>query len=187
MLAAGLLLVCGGCGSKNTPGILDRVTSKPHAAPVRKATPADSISPYMVAAVPATKTSAATVEVKFELAGRPDVGQPLDVNVVILPVAVGLDEIAGKLQGEDGLQILSGDVIPPTEKPIVGTPINHTLKVRASRDGIFTLSAVISAAYGGQAVTQTFAFPIIAGAGLANAGTPARIATAPGAAPAATR
>ncbi len=173
---AALSLIAAGCGSKNQPGLLDRVVTKPHPA-VKRAVPSDGISPDMVAAVSAAN-GAAAVQVKFELTGRPDVGAPVDVNLVIIPVAVGLDEISGKVQAEDGLQILSGDVIAPVAKPVAGTPISHTLKIRPQRDGIFTLSTVISSEYGGQATSQSFAFPVIAGNGLAEAAAPARLAGA---------
>jgi hypothetical protein len=179
---AALSLLAAGCGSKNQPGLLERVVTKPHPAP-KRAVPFDGISPDMVTAVSATKGTAA-VQVKFELTGRPDVGEPVDVNLVIVPLAVGLDEISGKIQAEDGLQILSGDVIAAVEKPVAATPISHTLKIRPQREGIFTLSTVISSEYGGQATTQTFAFPVIAGNGLADAAAPARLAGA-GAKPAA--
>ncbi|MGH8275462.1 MAG: hypothetical protein ACRETH_02085, partial [Steroidobacteraceae bacterium] len=132
VLAAGALLCAGGCGSKNEPG---KTLIKPRA--VVKIAPADTLSPNMVAAVTVTKGAASTVQVKFELGGRPQVGQPLDVDLVIVPVAI-LDRISGKVQGEDGLTVVRGAVIPVTDKPAPGAPIRHSLKVLPGRDGMFT-------------------------------------------------
>jgi hypothetical protein len=162
-----LALCAQGCGSKSEPAAPGKSAK---AAVVKKvASPADTLSPNLVGAVVTTKAGAGLLQVKFEIGARPVVGDPVDIDVVIQPAADTIDRISGTIQGDDGLDVVSGEVIPPTEKPVYGTPIHHAVKVRPKRDGIFTLSATMSVESGGQVLNPVFAFPVIAGNGLSEA------------------
>lgn len=182
-LVLGLALGAGGCGSKSAPGP-KQVKTAP--AVNKAASPADSLSPYLVAAATTTKGGASLLQVKFELGGRPQVGDPVDIDLVLVPAADNIERISGTVQGEEGLEILSGATIDTVEKLVFGTPIHHGLKVRAKRDGIFTLSAALTVESGGQTLAPVYSLPLIAGKGLVDTGAapvPARNAarTAPGA------
>jgi hypothetical protein len=168
-LALGLALVAAGCGSNNQPG----PTQAKAAAPVKKApSPLDDLSPYLVSAVTTGKAGATLLQVKYELSGRPDVGDPVDLDLVIIPQADNIDSISGSVQGDDGVEITSGETITPAEKPIFGTPIHRSLKVRAKRDGIFTLNAALTIQTGGQTLGPSYSMPVIAGNGLVEGGAP---------------
>ena len=173
-LSLGLTVALCGCGSSNTPG-----TATVHkTGPVRKAaTPADSLSPHLVSAVVTGKTGAALLSVKFEVDARPDVGDPVDVDLVIVPAADTIDRFSGNIQGEDGLDVVDGATIAMTEKPAFGTPIHHAFKVVARRDGIYTLTANLTVDSGGESLAPVYSMPIIAGNGLTDPGATA----APGA------
>jgi hypothetical protein len=178
LVALAALLTAAGCGSQSEPGTAGKAGARPH--PASKGVVSDGLSPNMVAAVAGAKDATATVRLKFELTGRPTVGEPLDVRVGLVPVAGGLDRIAGKFQGDDGLDIVSGDVLAATEKPAPGTAINHTLRVVPRRDGIFILRAVISEDAGNQSLSQTFTIPVIAGNGLSQGGAASQPTAASG-------
>ncbi|HEV2284520.1 MAG TPA: hypothetical protein VGR80_00640, partial [Steroidobacteraceae bacterium] len=87
-LLPGLLVVAaltaGGCGSGNNPA-----ASQPKApSTVKKAAgPASALSPYLVSGVAAAKGGAALFDLKFEVGQRPDVGDPIDVDLVLVPLA----------------------------------------------------------------------------------------------------
>jgi len=104
-LVPGLALILAGCSSKNEPAPAHARA----AAPVRKAaTPADSLSPYLVGAVTTAKSGAGLLQLKFELAARPAVGEPVDLDLVIVPQADNITQISGTVQGDEGLEVMSG-------------------------------------------------------------------------------
>jgi hypothetical protein len=167
-LALTLALAAAGCGSQSEPAPKQAKA----AAPLRKAaSPADALSPYLVSAVTTAKSGAALVQVKFELGARPAVGDAVDVDLVIVPQADHIEQISGTVQGEEGLEVLSGGTIPAADKPPFGTPIHHSIKVRAKRDGIFSLSAALAVEADGQTLAPVYSLPLIAGNGLAEAAT----------------
>src|SRR2546421_2627977 len=160
-LAATVTLL--GCGSGDTPGIAGG-GAKPAAAP-RTPQPGEVVSPNMVSAVGGARIGPASVQVKFELRERPDVAQPLDIDLVILPASASLDRVYGRVEVADGLQLTEGAQIAPTDHPVEGAPIHHSIRVLPTKDGIFTVNAVVSVDSAGQSSSQTFSMPIIVGAG----------------------
>jgi len=162
VLAVTMILV--GCGSGETPGVAS-APAKPAVTP-RTAQPADVVSPNMVSAASSARTGPAVVQLKFELRERPDVAQPLDIDVVILPASATLDRLSGRVEAGDGLELAEGAQIAPTERPVEGIPIRHSIKVLPKSDGIFTVNAVVSMDAAGQSWSQTFSIPVIVGAGL---------------------
>jgi len=130
----------------------------------------------MVNGVAPPGAATSSVQVKFELKERPEVSQPLDVDVVIVPVYGNLERISGKFAGDDGLEMVSGQDIPVIEKPVEGTPIHRSVQVLPKRAGVFTLTAILTVDSEGQSTGQTFSTPVIAAEGAPTAapgGTPA--------------
>lgn len=161
VLAAALL---GGCGSHSPEG-------GPGGRPAGKTlakkppSPADEFSRNMVSAVAANKPSMVPVQVKFDLRDRPDVGQPVNVDLAIVPMSASVDRVSGKVEGEEGLELIEGGEIAATERPAEGVPIRHAVKVLPKREGIFTVRAVVTVEAAGVASTESYAMPVIAGAG----------------------
>jgi len=159
LATAGVLAACGSGSSASS--------TQRHAA-VRKAeSAADAQSRNMVNAVAEPKGGdPVPVQVKFQLRSRPAVAQPLDVDIAIVPLSGSVDRVAGTVEGEDGLDVVDGDKIPPADRPPEGTPLQHTVRVLPKRDGIFTLSTVLTVDSAGQSNRESYSIPIIAGAGM---------------------
>ena len=161
LAAAGLLW---GCGSGKDAGSAGAAKQQPT---VRKALkPADKTLSMVSAVADRTRGGPVPVQVKFELKARPEPAQPLDVDIAIVPVSGAVDRVTGKVEGEDGLELLDGAQIPTAERPAEGVAIEHTVRVLPKRDGIFTLSASLTVDAAGQTTSATFAIPVIAGAGM---------------------
>jgi hypothetical protein len=169
-LAAAALLA--GCGSRSPPGSAPARTAAQSAAR-KAASPSDELSRNMVSAVAATKPSAVPVQVKFELRDRPGVDQPLEIDLAIVPMSASVDRISGKVEGEDGLELVDGAEIAPMERPVEGVPIRHLVKVLPKREGIFTVRAVLTVDAAGSASTESYLMPVIA-----DSAAPAAVAAA---------
>src|SRR3569833_148848 len=118
----------------------------------------------MVAAVSASKGP--PVELKFMLPVRPEVGQITDIDVALIPSQPLPDSVSITFQVGDGLDIVEGSQMERVEKLTAGSPIRHVVKVLPKRDGIFSLTAVVSYTSSNQDVNRTYSIPVIAGQGM---------------------
>jgi hypothetical protein len=130
--------------------------------------PAEQLSRSLVSGVTQTKPGSTPlpVLVKFALAAKPEPAQPLDVTISITPTASNLDRVFGRVEGEEGLELVSSGELEGAERPPENTPIERTVKVLAKQDGIYTLTTTVSVDIGGSIASQTYVFPVIAGSGL---------------------
>ncbi|MGB6603160.1 MAG: hypothetical protein WBE65_02555 [Steroidobacteraceae bacterium] len=161
-------VILSGCGSGKSP--IGPIMAHRHPPPAKKPVANGPTPPAdMVGAVGDARPGSARVSVRFDLRTRPQVAQPMDLNVVILPSA-GLDRVSGKVEADDGLEILSGADIAPTDRPTEDVPISHSIRVVPRREGVLTLRAVVSAESGGVPSSQTFSIPLIATAAEGAAG-----------------
>jgi hypothetical protein len=132
----------------------------------------------MVSAVSSGK--AGDFELKYELRERPVVGQPVDIDLALIP-ARDMDRIYAVFQAADGLELTKGGRTSDFDHPPAGVPITHTLTVVAQRDGVLYVSAVVLADTSTESVTRSFSIPVIAGAGFSApvAAEPPEPSTAP--------
>ena len=186
--AAGIVLsaLLGACGSGH-----DGAAGSSGSHVSRKAvSPADQLSRSLVGGFTQIKpgNSPLPVQVKFALQSKPEVAQPLDVTIAIVPTASNLDRVFGKVEGEEGLEMAGSGQLEAAERPVENTPIERTIKVLPQKEGIFTLTATISVDMAGQISTQAYTFPVITGNGIPDlpsapaAGAPASTAVKPGSA-----
>ena len=157
------LALAAGCGSGTTP---PATTAAAGAAAAKPPNPAEARLRTMVNAVPGHKPTTLPVQVKFDLRDRPQVAQPLDIELVIVPLSAAVDSVSGSIEADEGLDLVDGASIPATDRPVEGVPIEHNLKVLPTRDGIFTFRVTITVDSAGQTSSDTFSMPLIAGAGI---------------------
>jgi hypothetical protein len=164
--AAGLVisaLLCA-CGSSDKSAQSQAAARNSH----KVLSPAQTLARNMVSAATQTKPGSAPIplQVKFALRTRPDVAQPLDIDLQLVPTASNLDRIFGKVEGDEGLELVGSDELAEAEKPVENTPIDRSIKVLPKHNGIYLVTAIVSVDMGGQISTQTFQIPVIAGAGI---------------------
>jgi hypothetical protein len=177
LAAAAILAACGSHSPGGGPGsgqASKNVAKKP-------LNPMDQLSRNMVTAVASTKPSAVPLQVKFELRGRPAVGQPVDIDLAIVPISGNVDRVSGKVEGEDGLELVEGGDIDASDRPTEGVPIRHAVKVLPKHEGIFTVRAVLTVNASGAASTESYSMPLIAGNPAQSPEAPAAPAAAPAA------
>ncbi len=138
----------------------DHATSSSGVA-ARKPAAADT---DMVAAVSTTR-SAGVVDLKFAVAKRPKVGEPVEIEFSITP-AIALEGLFARFQVAEGLQLVSGGETEHLENAPSGVAVGHKVTVLPQADGIFYITAVILADSETESVARTFTIPLIAGQGL---------------------
>jgi hypothetical protein len=163
-VALAFMLVLAGCNSHTEPAAAQPAAKKP-AAP-RKAS--SRTGDDMVAAVSAAHGQSGIVELKFALAKRPAVGEPVDIDLALTPT-VGLERLFARFQASEGLQVVSGGETEHFERPEKDVPVHHKLTVTARADGIYYITAVVLADSATDSIARTFSIPLIAGQGLTEA------------------
>jgi hypothetical protein len=125
---------------------------------VKKGPSAEELTAGMVQAAPQGK-SALALDMKFELASRPKLGQPLEVNVALVPQLSG---------GPASLQITSstGFAAPDTSAFEIadmepGEVYRHTLKLTPSSEGLQVVNVTISVKHEDVNDTKVFSIPVI--------------------------
>ena len=161
---AGALLGLYGCGSSS--GTADAARSKQQASANRRETdPANRPPQDMVTAVSVGK-GGPPVGLKFELRSTPQAGQPVDLDLAVLPDAPAIERIDGRIDGSENLTLVDGGDLAAIEKPAQGSVIRHVVRLLPKQDGIFTVTAAVTVTLADYSITRTFTIPVIVGEGL---------------------
>jgi hypothetical protein len=156
----------GSDGGGSKPTIQFLKSKKPPGAPKSVAVqkPGEENLADMVSAVTPNK-GGSPLQVKFVLVQKPEVGQPLDVDVAVVLGQPLPDAVSVAFQASDGLEIVEGADAFSLSKPAEGMPIRRTVKLLPQKDGIFAVNAVVTLTQPHDSPVRTFAIPIIAGRG----------------------
>ncbi len=187
MLAAAAILT--GCGSHSADTAAPATGAK--SVPRKPLNPLDELSRNMVSAVAANKPSTLPLQVKFELRSRPETGQPVDLDLAIVPMSASVERVSGRIEGEDGVELVEGAEIAASDRPPEGVPIHHAVKVLPRHEGLFTVRAALTVDAAGVSSTESYSIPLIASTGAPGnpappvppATAPARVSAAPAAPP----
>lgn len=163
-LMLALAVILAGCDSEPDPTASASGRSK--SAGNKSAT--DAGDPDMVTAFSNTRGQPGLVDLKFKLTKRPAVGEPVDIELALIPT-VELEHLFARFQAAEGLQIVSGAETEHFEHPATGVPVKHKMTVAAKGDGIFYVTAIVLADSDKESVARNYSFPLIAGQGLADA------------------
>jgi hypothetical protein len=151
-----IALLLAGCGGASKPDPAADQAAESEAA-------AESAS-TMVAAVSSGKPGAA-VDLKFDIATRPRVGESLPIAIVVTTRAADITRLQVIFQSTDGIQVVDGLELNAPPNPSDGQSFSHTVTVLPQKDGVSYLSAValVETGTGSASVARTFAIPIIVG------------------------
>jgi len=119
----------------------------------------------MVAAVSVGK-GGPPVGLKFELRSTPQPGQPVDLDIVVLPDAPAIERINGGFEGGENLSLVEGGELEAVDKPPQGSVIRHVVRLLPKQDGIFTVTAAVTVTLPNDSITRNFTIPVVVGEGL---------------------
>jgi hypothetical protein len=162
-------VLCGGCDNSSQEQSAD--TFK---VPKAANTTDSPLPPEMVAAVAANKGETA-VSLHFALKKPPKSGEPLDVEIALLP-RNPLDGLSATFEATEGMVVVSGASLAEQQNLQPQKPVNHRITLMPSGDGVFIVTAVAHVQTSDGSTASTFSFPVIVG-GL----PPAAAGAAPGA------
>jgi hypothetical protein len=128
--------------------------------PAKKGPTAAELTAGMVEAVSQGKSQLG-VQLKFDLRQKPTVGQPLDVDIAVVPK---IDAAAAEVQitGGDGLTVATG--ANPIELPNVQADevYRQSFKVTPTAEGVLLLGLTISLKHDEMTDSRVFSIPVIA-------------------------
>lgn len=171
--AAAAVTLLAGCGNADEQSA-QAMASTSAGATKGASVGASKVRSDMVSAVSASKVGP-PVELKFALQERPQVGEPVDVEVALIPVTP-LTRLFVRFQPSSGLTLVKGAESPQFERPATGEAIRHVVTVMANHDGIFYISAAVVADSEESSLTRSFSIPLIAGNGVAAPPKPTALA-----------
>jgi hypothetical protein len=143
-------------GTANQPKAAPRV-SVPVVA--KKGPSAEELTAGMVEATAQGK-SQLPVRLKFELKQRPVIGQPLDVDVAVMPqIDAGAADI--QVTGGDGLTVAPGAKQVDLPAVEAGQVYRQTVTVTATTDGVLLLGLTVSFKHDEMTDSRAFSVPLI--------------------------
>jgi hypothetical protein len=102
------------------------------------------------------------VKLKFELQTRPTLGQPLDIDIAVLPQIDGSP--AGiQVAGGEGLTVVPGANQVDLPAVEAGHVYRQSVKVTPTADGVLVLNLTVSLKHDDMTESRAFSIPLIVG------------------------
>jgi hypothetical protein len=163
LLCAAVAMAVAACnqdsGSAPAANAVPHVKPKAPVAPKPGATAAEQTAGMVQAA--SQSKSTAPVELKFDIAQRPKVGQPLDINLALI-AQISASSVSLQVTGADDVSVAAGanqfDI--PAEE--AGQVYRQTVNVTPNAEGVVLLGVTVSLKHDEIVDQRVFSIPIIA-------------------------
>lgn len=156
---AAALVACGGGGDKSADQLDITPTRKKGADQAASATAAPT-EERMATAVATGKTSA-PVDLQYDLLAKPDVGQPFEIELALLP-RLAADTLEVEVSGIPGLTLVSGGT-GKFEGITAGERYTSKVLVRADAAGLYYVNVVVRMITKVQTEARAFSIPVVVG------------------------
>jgi hypothetical protein len=169
LLAAMLCAACGKGSSGDAAKVSESSKSQPVSGPVDAASPdeasvqeAEKQTSEMVRGVSPGKPSA-PVELKFNVAARPALGVPLDIDLAVIATA-GTDSMTLSVQASEGIEVDATTSLASFPKSQPGALYRHKLRITPRAEGAFNVSVLITMVVPGSGPqSRSFSIPLLVG------------------------
>jgi hypothetical protein len=156
-----LVTVLVGC-SREPASDKAQAAATPAVAVSAKSPEIDAALKRMVSGVSPTKDES-TIELKFELKDRPQLGQPLTISIALLP-KLSANTMRVTYISTDALTVQPGGAPAEYRDVLPGNVYQHELSVVPRDNGVYYVSAVVLLDSDTGSVARTFAIPVVVGA-----------------------
>jgi hypothetical protein len=159
LLLCALAVLCACQKDPDTTTAVTPVFKAKTAPPVKKGPTAAELTAGMVEASSQGKAQAA-VDLKFELVQKPKVGQPLEINLALLPQ---VDATSAAIQIAPSAGFTLADGAGQFDLPAIaaGEVYRHTVNVLPTSDGVFLLGVTLLLKNDDGTDTRAFSIPVI--------------------------
>ena len=159
----GLLLTCAvaGCGGKEEPVAAPTPpATRPATDAAGQAPAADPTARRMANAV-TTNNAGAEVDLQYEIAPRPEVGRPFEIDLSFVP-RLAADSLDAQLSATSGLRITSAERVH-FEAVQAEEPYTSKVIVIGDAPGLYYIGVVARMATQVQTDARTFSIPVVIG------------------------
>jgi hypothetical protein len=161
--AAALVLAAvslAGCNRDSSQPAANGTTPRPKApAPVKKGPSVEELTTGMALA-PALGKSSLPLDMKFELADRPKIGQVLEINLAFVPQIAG-GPVTVQVTDSDGLDAVQGDKQFEISEVESGEVYRHTLHMTPTTDGVLLINLSVALKHDEVTDSKAFSVPVI--------------------------
>jgi hypothetical protein len=148
------------CGGETHPAPAPAPAPQMKAAPVAKKGPSpEELTTGMVEAAAQGKSPVA-VSLKFDLAERPKLGEPLEVNLALISQTAG-GSATVEVTGADGFDVGSGTGQFEIPQVDTGEVYRHTLRVTPNAEGVAFIGLTVTLKRDEITDSKAFSIPII--------------------------
>lgn len=151
-------LAISACNSEPEPELTQS------AAPAAQATPVvakeEDPTAKMARAVGDGKPGAA-VDLRYEIAAKPEVGVPTEIQIAFVPRA-GVDSLEATITGMDGITV-AGNLKAHFDSVEAGKPYQHTVSLLPDAAGVYYVTVNVTTTLGGASIGRTFSIPFVVG------------------------
>lgn len=157
----GLMLVAAFAGCSRAPQNEQAPTGATPSTQSKATTESNAALKGMVSGVSAGKDEA-TVDLKFELKARPQIGQPLTIEVVLLP-KLAAETMRVTYISTDALAVQPVTLPGEYHGVQAGSVYHHEVSVIPRDNGVYYVSAVVLLDSETGSLARTFAIPVVVG------------------------
>ncbi len=163
LLCAALVLAVAACNRNDSSGpaanALPHFKPKAPVAPKPGATAAEQTAGMVQAS--AQGKSTVPVELKFDIAQRPKVGQPLDINLALI-AQIEASPATIQVKGADDVSVAPGAGQFDIPSAQAGEVYRETVNVTPNAEGVVVLDVTVSLKHDDVVDQRVFSIPIIA-------------------------
>jgi hypothetical protein len=165
MIKPGVVLLCGtlvvaGCGGDSKPTDANKSSAAPSAPAARKAAASAEQTVGMVSAVGLAK-STVPVALKFGLRGVPKLGEPLAIDLAVVP-QVTADSALIQVADSEGIDTSAVAAGAPVDNRLeAGNSYKRSITVTPTKSGVLLLALTVSLKHDEITESRGFSIPII--------------------------
>jgi hypothetical protein len=162
LTAGALVCALAACGGDEKPSQAPRPATVSASSDASPGKSVEDATRDMVAGVAAGK-GAGLVDLKFRIQSRPEIGQPLTIEIALLPNTAA-ELMRATFTATEGLSVRTSEVPAEYQQVQAGSLYRHELTAVPREQGVYFISATVMVqGSAGEDVYRNFSIPVVVG------------------------